>query len=166
MSKNQSNKKSETKMNETKKSSNLRRHRGYAFENSIVIKINNASGWTGKRLGSPSVALPDVMGINNIYKTVIAIEAKSTHNNLVYVPQDQVERCRDWVNQFGVYDNKIVILAFKFGQIPGKRKLTYYYKIFPHKSIDSCEVKGDQYGKTWRKIEDQWVPLVMEDFKL
>ena len=155
-----------------KNPSTTRRQRGYAFENTIVLKLNSHSNWSAKRLGSPSTALPDVMGINNIYKTVIAIEAKSTHSNLVYVPQDQIERCRDWVNQFGVYDVKKVILAFKFGQTiqiiknkPVSRKLTYFYKVFPHKTIEPCEVKGDSFGFTWKKIDEKWIPLEMEDFK-
>lgn len=151
---------------DNKKINQIRRQRGYTFENTIVQKLNNSSNWSAKRLGSPSTALPDVMGINNMYKTVIAIEAKSTVGNLVYVPQDQIERCRDWVNQFGIYDTKIVILAFKFGQVPNKRKLTYFYKVFPHKNIESCEVKGDSHGNVWRKIYDNWVPLVMENFKI
>jgi len=107
-----------------------------------------------------------------MYKTVIAIEAKSTVANIVYVPQDQIERCRDWVNQFGVYDAKKVILAFKFGQTIQKiknklvsRKLIYFYKIFPHKTIEPCEVKGDYRGITWRKIDSNWIPIEMEDFK-
>lgn len=158
-------KKMKTKNN--KKINQTRRQRGYVFENTIVQKLNGSSNWSAKRLGSPSTALPDVMGINNVYKTVIAIEAKSTVGNLVYVPQDQVERCRDWVNQFGVYDSKIVILAFKFGQVPRVRKLTYFYKVFPHKNIPPCEVKGDSHGITWRKIDDgSWVVIEMENFKI
>ena len=154
-------------MKDNKKINQTRRQRGYAFENSIVKKFNDSgNGWFAKRLGSPSTNLPDVMGVNNFYKTVIAIEAKSTVCNLVYVPQDQIERCRDWVNQFGVYDTKKVILAFKFGQVPNKRKLTYFYKFFPYKTIEPCEVKGDHNGLTWRKIDDTWVPFEMEDFKI
>ena len=145
---------------------NLRRSRGYVFENTIVKILNDSSNWGGVRLGSPSTKLPDVMGINNMYKTVIAIEAKSTVGNLVYVPQDQIERCINWVNQFGVYDVKIVILAFKFGQVPRERKLTYFYKIFPHKTIPPCEVKGDSHGTTWRKTDNGWIALVMENFKI
>ncbi|MCZ6582758.1 MAG: resolvase, partial [Thaumarchaeota archaeon] len=81
-----------------KKTNKIRRQRGYAFENHIVQRFNDISGWSAKRLGSPSTALPDVMVINDMYKTVIAIEAKSTVQNYAYVPQDQIERCRDWVN--------------------------------------------------------------------
>lgn len=148
-----------------KKINQTRRQRGYAFENAIVQKLNGCSYWSAKRLGSPSTALPDVMGINDMYKTVIAIEAKSTHSNMVYVPQDQIERCRDWVNQFGVYDTKTVVLAFKFGQVPRERKLTYFYKVFPHKTIEPCEVKGDFRGITWRRIDNNWIPIEMENFK-
>jgi len=160
--------------NNNKKINQTRRQRGYTFENTIVKKLNDSSNWSAKRLGSPSTALPDVMGINDMYKTVIAIEAKSTLGNLVYIPQDQIERCKDWVNQFGVYDIKIVILAFKFGQTIQKikdklvsRKLTYFYKVFPHKTIPPCEVRGDFHGNTWRKIDDgSWVVIEMENFKI
>ncbi len=154
-----------------KKINKTRRQRGYAFEKYLVQRFNDKSGWSAKRLGSPSTALPDVMGINDMYKTVIAIEAKSTVANIVYVPQDQIERCRDWINQFGVYDVKKVILAFKFGQTIQKikdkfvsRKLIYFYKVFPHKTIEPCEVKGDYRGITWRKIDGSWIPIEMEDF--
>ena len=153
-------------MKNNKKTNRTRKQRGYVFESSIVEKLNNSTFWIAKRLGSPSTNLPDVMGINNACKTVIAIEAKSTVGNLVYIPQDQIERCRDWVNLFRIYDNKIVVLAFKFGQVPDKRKLTYFYKVFPHKTIEPCEIKCNSLGFTWRKIEGSWISFGLQDFEL
>ena len=110
-------------MKDTKKINKTRRQRGYAFESSIVKKFNQSSYWIAKRLGSPSTNLPDVMGIDNSHKTIIALEAKSTAGNVVYVPQDQIERCEQWIKHFQLYEIKQVLLGFKFGQIKGKRKL-------------------------------------------
>lgn len=157
---------------DNKKINKTRRQRGYAFENHIVQKFNGISGWGAKRLGSPSTALPDVMCVNDCYKTIIAIEAKSTVQNYAYVPQDQIERCRDWVNMFGVYDSKYVILAFKFGQtcivVKGEcitRKLRYHYKIFPYKKFTPSEVRADYDGNILIKSDDEWIDANLEDYK-
>ena len=158
---------------DNKKINRTRRQRGYAFENDIVKLYNGLSGWSAKRLGSPSIKLPDVMCINNLYKTIIAIEAKSTVQNYAYVPQDQIERCRDWVNMFSLYDTKQVILAFKFGRtakveknILQTRKLRYYYKIFPHKEIPPSEVRADYDGNTMIKDKDGWRAIQLEELKI
>jgi len=158
---------------DNKKINKTRKQRGYTFENYIVQKFNDVSGWNAKRLGSPSTALPDVMCLNDYYKTMIAIEAKSTVQNYAYVPQDQIERCRDWVNMFGVYDSKHVILAIKFGRVcngsKGKletRKLRYYYKIFPHKRFTPSQIRVDYDGNIMIKSNDDWMDIVLEDFKI
>lgn len=155
-----------------KKINKTRRQRGYAFENHIVHKFKCISGWGAKRLGSPSVQLPDVMCVNDFYKTIIAIEAKSTIQNHAYVPADQIERCRDWVNMFGVYDSKYVILAFKFGQItqiikgqPIPRKLRYHYKVFPYNRFTPSNVRADYDGNILIKSGDGWMEIKLEDFK-
>ena len=159
-------------MKDNKKINQIRRQRGYSFEKYIVQKINDVVGCTGKRLGSPSTALPDVMGVNNYYKTIVAIEAKSTVQNYAYVPQDQIERCRDWVNMFDVYPSKNVVLAFKFGQtqivVKGdliKRKVRYFYKIFPYKGTSPCDVRADYEGNIMLKIKEEWQQVNLEDFK-
>ena len=152
-------------MKDTKKISKTRRQRGYQWEDSIVKQFNSLDDWNSVRLGSPSNSLPDVMAINNNFYTILAIEAKSTVGNLVYVPQDQIERCLEWVDRFSIYHTRKVILAFKFGQIKGKRKLTTFYKIFPHQNLAPCEVKGDQYGNTWIRT-DRWHEIEMEDLNI
>jgi len=161
------------KMKDNKNTNNTRRQRGYAFENHIVQMFNDISGWNAKRLGSPSIALPDVMCLNDYYKTMIAIEAKSTVQNYAYVPKDQIERCRDWVNMFGIYNSKYVVLAFKFGQttnmVKGKletRKLRYYYKVFPHNSFAPSQIRADYDGNIMIKENNVFIPLVMENFKI
>jgi len=63
-----------TDMIETLKLSNLRklkknnqkiaktrRQRGYQWENTLVKRFNSVKNWKAFRLGSPSVALPDVL---------------------------------------------------------------------------------------------------------
>jgi len=155
-----------------KKTNKIRRQRGYAFENWIVKKFNSISGWGAKRLGSPSTALPDVMCVNDYHKTIIAIEAKSTVQNYAYVPQDQIERCRDWVKMFGVYESKYVILAFKFGQtcivVKGQcvtRKLRYHYKVFPYNRFTPSDVRADYDGNILIKSCDEWMQIKLEDFE-
>ena len=136
-----------------KKLNKTRRNRGYAFESYLVHRLNRKPDWRGKRLGSPSVQLPDVMGVNDACSTIIAIEAKSSMQDLIYIPQDQIERCVGWVNMFGLYDNKVVVLAYKFGRIPANktdgitsRKLKYIYKIFPYEILRPAEMRISYNG--------------------
>lgn len=159
-------------MKDNKKINKTRRQRGYAFENYIVSQFNDLAGWSAKRLGSPSIKLPDVMCINNMCKTMIAIEAKSTIQDYAYVPQDQVERCIDWVNQFVLYDTKQVVLAFKFGQTivnnkrkPERRALRYHYKIFPHKKLNPSAIRIDYPGNIMIKDDGDWISTHMEMLK-
>lgn len=160
------NEQKEVKKMNNKKTNKTRRQRGYAFESSIVKMLYNSTNWIGKRLGSPSTNLPDVMGINNDIRTIIAIEAKSTHQTLAYVPYDQIERCSDWINHFQVYDKKMVVLAFKFGQITGKRKLKIIYKVYPIGKYLPRDVRCDYEGNIWIKILNRWLSVKMEDFVL
>lgn len=155
-------------MNDTKKSSRLRRQRGYSFESHVVEEFHKYN-WEAKRLGSPSTNLPDVMAIDNFHRRVVAVEAKSTTSNLAYVPEDQIVRCIDWVNMLGIYDTKKVVLAFKFPatiiirkQKQVKRKLQYFYKVFPHKKITPLIVKCDYDGNTFSMKGE---PIMMGDFE-
>ncbi len=110
-----------TKSNFTKKSNinnqkaaRLRRQRGYHWEDTIVKRFNGTINWRAFRLGSPSIALPDVLAVNTKESTIFTIEAKSGTGTSLPVPYDQIERCLDWINTFGVYKNRQVLLAFKF----------------------------------------------------
>lgn len=155
-------------MKESKKSSRLRRNRGYSFESHVVKKFQSHN-WKSKRLGSPSTNLPDVMAVDNVNKRVVAVEAKSTINNLAYVPEDQINRCINWVNMLDLYNSKEVVLAFKFPATttlrknkPVKRKLRYFYKVFPHKKLNPTIVKCDYNGDTFT-MNDR--VILMRDFK-
>jgi Holliday junction resolvase len=160
---------------DNKKTSRTRRERGYAFENGIARLFNSIPSWTARRLGSPSTGLPDVMCINNSRSTMIAVEAKSTRQDMAYVPRDQVERCMEWVGHFQGYDVKKVMLAFKFGQVPGKRRLRYFYKAFPAGSAAGA-VKCDYDGNLWTRPDtwtggawkegSSWVRTSMGDLKI
>lgn len=48
------------------KSARMRRQRGYHWEDTIVKRFNSVDGWKAFRLGSPSIALPDVLAVNNV----------------------------------------------------------------------------------------------------
>jgi len=150
-------------MKNNKKTNKIRRNRGYSFESGIVKKFQSLSHWDSIRLGSPSTKLPDVMAVNNMWNKIVAIEAKSTVQKYAYVPQDQIERCVDWVNLFGAYKTKIVVIAIKFGQYNG-RKLRYFYKVFPYTEADASKVRADYDGRVWMKIMDTWVKQEWEDF--
>ena len=60
-----------------KKIAKTRRQRGYQWEDTLVKRFNSLEGWKAFRLGSPSVALPDVLVVNNKKSVIFTIEAKS-----------------------------------------------------------------------------------------
>ena len=99
---------------DSQKASKMRRQRGYQWEDTIVKRFNSAQNWKAFRLGSPSIALPDVLAVNNIESSILTIEAKSGTGTSLPVPADQIERCLLWIKTFDIYKEKKVILAFKF----------------------------------------------------
>ena len=105
---------STTKTLDFKKIAKTRRQRGYQWEDTLVKRFNKMDGWKAFRLGSPSVALPDILSVNNEDSILYTLEAKSGTGTTLQVPFDQIERCLSWVNNFRVYHNREVIFAFKF----------------------------------------------------
>ena len=99
---------------DNKKTARIRRQRGYHWEDTIVKRFNGLNGWKAFRLGSPSVALPDVLAISTENSTIFTIEAKSGTSNSLLVPFDQIQRCILWTQTFELYKKRQVILAFKF----------------------------------------------------
>ena len=97
-----------------KKIQQTRRQRGYYWEDTLVRRFRGLDGWRAVRLGSPSVHLPDIMAVNNKKSTIFTIEAKSGTTDRLPVPFDQIQRCKSWLENFGLYKNREVILAFKF----------------------------------------------------
>ena len=138
-----------------KKIAKTRRQRGYQWEDSLVKRFNKIDDWKAFRLGSPSVALPDILTVNNKDSVLYTIEAKSGTGTTLMVPFDQIIRCLNWTNNFQVYKTREVILAFKFlskkrigvGKYE-KRELREFFKIWnPRRTpIDIvCKYDGDTY---------------------
>ena len=81
----------------------IRRQRGYQWEDTLVKRFNSTEKWKAFRLGSPSIALPDVLAVNTQESKIFTIEAKSGTSTSLPVPADQIERCLDWINTFNIY---------------------------------------------------------------
>ena len=123
-----------------KKIAQTRRQRGYNWEDTLVKRFNKIENWKSFRLGSPSVALPDILCVNNDDSRIFTIAAKSGTGSTLTVLFDQIIRCLNWTNNFTVYETRKVILAFKFLSkkrigtgIYEKRELREFYKIWDKK---------------------------------
>ena len=140
-----------------KRIARTRRQRGYNWEDTLVKRFKSSENWKAFRLGSPSIALPDVLAVNTLKSIIFTIEAKSGTGTSLPVPADQIERCQDWINTFDIYRERRVILAFKFlskkriGQ--GKyesRELREFYKIWDNSMTITdcvCTYDGDVFAK-------------------
>jgi len=155
-----------------KKTAQTRRQRGYNWEDTLVKRFNSVKSWKAFRLGSPSVALPDVLSVNNAESVIFTIEAKSGTGTTLQVPFDQIERCLNWINTFQVYQNSEVILAFKFlskkrigvGKYE-KRELREFYKVWDKKKkIINCVCTYD--GKTYALKNGKQKKLLLKDFSM
>lgn len=145
----------ESKIKDNKKIARTRRQRGYHWEDTLVKRFNVLDNWKAFRLGSPSVALPDILAISTKHSTIFTIEAKSGTTNSLVVPFDQIQRCLRWVNTFELYDTRRVIFAFKFlskkriglGEYE-RRELREYYKVWnvTMEPVDfACNYDGATY---------------------
>ena len=153
-----------------KKTARTRRQRGYNWEDTLVKRLNALKDWKAFRLGSPSVALPDVLAVNNPESMIFTIEAKSGTGTTLQVPFDQIERCLNWVNNFQVYQNREVILAFKFlskkrigvGKYE-KRQLHEFYKVWD-KAKKPTDFVCTYDGKTYALKNGRQKRLTLKDF--
>jgi Holliday junction resolvase len=92
-----------------------------------------------RRLGGSSTGLPDIVAVNNEKSILLTIEAKSGTSDILYVPQDQIERCIVVREMFGAYSERHIVFAFKFMSkkrfrrknktVYEQRKLVEYYKV-------------------------------------
>ena len=150
-----------TKKNKStnKKAAKMRRQRGYHWEDTIVKRFNGEEKWKAFRLGSPSIALPDVLAVNNQDSVIFTIEAKSGTSTSLPVPADQIERCLEWIKTFDIYKKRNVLLAFKFlskkrvglGKYES-RELREFYKIWDEsQEITDCVCTYE--GKFFAKVE-------------
>ena len=149
-----------------------RRQRGYFWEDTLVKRFNALDGWKAFRLGSPSVALPDILAVNNEKSTIFTIEAKSGTVDRLHVPFDQVIRCLNWVDNFGIYETRKVVLAFKFlskkrvglGKYES-RELREFYKVWDEsKNVIDCVCTYD--GETYALKDGKRSNLILKDFQM
>ena len=145
-----------TKSLNFKKIARTRRQRGYNWEDTLVKRFNKMDEWKAFRLGSPSVALPDILCVNNKDSIIFTIEAKSGTGTTLTVPYDQIIRCLNWTNNFKVYETRHVILAFKFlskkrigvGEYEN-RELREFYKVWDERKTPTdivCRYDGTTYA--------------------
>ncbi|KAG2476636.1 MAG: Resolvase [Nitrosopumilales archaeon] len=159
---------------DNKKIARTRRQRGYHWEDTIVKRFNALKDWKAFRLGSPSVALPDVLVVSTKNNTIFTIEAKSGTGTTLQVPFDQIIRCLKWTDTFELYGKRKVILAFKFlskkridiGKYES-RELREFFKVWDEslKITDCvCTYEGDTFSLENRKrskisLEDYPMPF-------
>lgn len=152
-----------------KKAARLRRQRGYQWEDTIVKRFNGTKEWRAFRLGSPSIALPDVLAVNTEKSIIFTIEAKSGTSTSLPVPADQIERCLDWIKTFGVYKKRKVLLAFKFlskkrlgiGKYES-RELREFFKVWDESlEISDCVCTYD--GRFFARIDGSRKELFLKE---
>lgn len=154
------------------KAARLRRQRGYQWEDTIVKRFNGTDNWKAFRLGSPSIALPDVLAVNTDNSTIFTVEAKSGTSTSLPVPYDQIERCLEWIKTFCIYENRKVLLAFKFlskkridiGKYES-RELREYFKIWDETlEITDCVCTYD--GKFYAKVDGARKEIFLKECKM
>jgi len=161
-----------TKSLNFKKIARTRRQRGYNWEDTLVKRFNKMDYWKAFRLGSPSVALPDILCVNNQDKILFTIEAKSGTGTTLAVPYDQIIRCLNWTNNFEVYTTRQVILAFKFlskkrigvGEYES-RELREFYKVWDQRK-KPIDVVCKYDGSTYALKEGEKKNFILKDYQM
>lgn len=163
---------SEIQSNINKKIARTRRQRGYNWEDTLVKRFNATQGWKAFRLGSPSVALPDILAVSTNVNTIFTIEAKSGTGTTLPVPYDQIIRCLKWINTFELYKTRKMILAFKFlskkrigtGKYE-RRQLREFYKVWDESNpITDCVCTYE--GKTYALVNGTREKLELENYTM
>ena len=155
-----------------KKIAQTRRQRGYNWEDTLVKRFNKMDNWKAFRLGSPSVALPDILCVNNENRMIFTIEAKSGTGTTLTVPFDQIVRCLNWTNNFTVYETRKVILAFKFLSkkrigtgLYEKRELREFYKVWNEKK-NPRDIVCRYDGTTYALIHGKKMEFDLKDYDM
>jgi len=154
------------------KAARTRRQRGYQWEDTIVKRFNGTNSWKAFRLGSPSIALPDVLAVSTDNNAIFTIEAKSGTSTSLPVPADQIERCLSWIKTFDIYKKRNVLLAFKFlskkridiGKYES-RELREYFKIWDE-SLEITDCMCTYEGKFYAKIDGSRKELFLKECKM
>jgi len=155
-----------------RKIARTRRQRGYHWEDTLVKRFNGLKDWQAFRLGSPSVALPDILAISTKNSSIFTIEAKSGTGTTLQVPFDQIMRCTKWTNTFELYKKRKVILAFKFlskkrigvGEYES-RELREFYKIWDKKN-DFIDCVCTYDGQTYAIKNSKRKKMELKDFQM
>jgi Holliday junction resolvase len=156
---------------------NIRRSRGYNYEHTLVLRLNNGQ-WRARRLGGSSTGLPDIVAVNNDSGTLLTIEAKSGTSDILYVPLDQIERCIMVRNMFSIYPERHIILAFKFigkkrfrrknETVYESRRLMEYYKVADivtgMRTLPIIKCTYD--GKTYAIFSNKTIPLELPEYNM
>ena len=123
-------------------------------------------------MGSPSIALPDVLAVNTGNSTIFTIEAKSGTSTSLPVPADQIQRCLEWVKTFDIYKKRNVLLAFKFSSKKrlgvGKyqsRELREYFKIWDN-TLEITDCVCTYEGKFYAKIDGTRKEIFLKECKM
>ena len=155
-----------------KKIARTRRQRGYNWEDTLVKRFNALDSWKAFRLGSPSVALPDILAVSTNANTIFTIEAKSGTGTTLQVPYDQIIRCLKWIHTFELYKTRKTIIAFKFLSKKrigtGKyehRQLREFYKIW-NESNKITDFVCTYEGETYALVNGNRQKLVLEDYQM
>ena len=151
------------------KAARIRRQRGYHWEDTLVKRFNSVEKWKAFRLGSPSIALPDVLAVNTDENTIYTIEAKSGTSTSLPVPADQIERCLEWIKTFDIFKKRNVLLAFKFLSKKRiglatyeSRELREFYKIWDE-SLEITDCVCTYEGKFFAKIDGKRKELFLKE---
>ena len=149
-----------------------RRQRGYAWEDTLVKRFNSLIYWKAFRLGSPSVALPDILAVSTKESTIYTIEAKSGTSTTLRVPCDQIIRCLKWTKTFELYKKRKMIIAFKFLSKKrigtGKyehRELREYYKVW-NESYQITDFVCTYEGETYAISNGMRKPLFLDEYPM
>jgi Holliday junction resolvase len=162
----------ESVKSKNKRIARTRRQRGYNWEDTLVKRFNSLSQWKAFRLGSPSVALPDILAVSSKESTIYTIEAKSGTSTTLRVPYDQILRCIKWTNTFDLYEKRKMIIAFKFlskkrigtGQYE-RRELREYYKVW-NESYQITDFVCTYEGDTYAISDGQRKSLFLEEWQM
>lgn len=126
-----------------KKKSNVKKSRGYGFEYRLVNKLNRRG--IAKRLAA--VGQPDVIFSQSwscpqdIDNFIYIIEAKCTgYYDEIFIKNDQLQMCFDWVKIFNAYNNKKVMFAFRF---QGSKRIRREIKEY----LFENDIKDESYFK-------------------
>jgi Holliday junction resolvase len=146
---------------------NLKRQRGYAWEVKVVNDFKELN-FTVTRLGGTTSSMPDVSAHDDYTKTIISIECKSGISDSLLVPRDQLERCIDWCNEWGLYVDKKVILAFKFARkdVNGDARVGKEFLKLWDFSKKVNDVKCYYDGHCTLKSGTKYLPILLEDYKI